>query len=45
MVVAVFVRFRPKNLGVGGKDVGASQMIPGVHVVVTEAVNETAHAG
>jgi hypothetical protein len=44
-VVGVFVRFRPKNPGVGERGVGANQMIPWVHVTVTEAVNETAHVG
>lgn len=39
------MRFRPKILGVGEKDVGVSQMIPGVRVAAVEAANETARAG
>lgn len=39
------MRFRPKILGVGEKDVVASQMIPGVRVAAAEAANETARVG
>lgn len=39
------MRFRPKILGVGGKDVGASQMIPGVRVVAAEEAIVTVRVG